>query len=125
MKHYILLTKSILVLLLISLYVTAIPGTVIKAEDNIVYSEPVSGPVGTTVSLEVIYFTPSVLSGITSNLTRVSRASIYFPDKNTLCQTAVIDTWGKLSASIVIGEYPAGKYEIWIHDETAGPLAWV
>ncbi len=115
----------IALLVLVPAIFPAVPGDSAKAEGNILTSHPVRGPVGTTVEVEGVCFTPSVLCGITSNVTRISQVDIYFPDKNTLYKTEVIDTWGKLNTTVVIDEVPAGTYQIWVHDGTAGAFAWV
>ncbi len=119
-KFVTIITKLMLVLAIIP----AFPGVSVKAEGNILTSHPVRGMVGTIVEIEGVCFTPSVLCGITSNVTRISQVDIYFPDKNTLYKTEVIDTWGKLNTTVVIDEMPAGTYQIWVHDGTAGPFAW-
>lgn len=125
MKKMTNIKKIIITLFLIIVSIPSIPGASAKSEETILYSNPSQGPVGTTVQIEGVCFTPSVLAGITSNVTRISQAQIFFPDRNSLCKTEVIDTWGKLNTTIVVDELPAGTYQIWVHDVTAGPFAWV
>jgi hypothetical protein len=99
-------------------------GNPVMANGQKVFVEPQSGAPGTEVQITGEMFYPTLVPGTISTDTSISSVQIFFPDKETPVKVATINTYGYLNSEFTIGDYPAGKYDIWVHEEIAGRSTW-
>jgi len=100
---------TLALVIILSLLLVAIPATPALAQTVTV--SPISGPVGTPVTVSGTHFTPS------------ATVQISFPDTNTYVTTTTTNNVGTFSAPVfTVGAYPAGTKMVWIRDVSTGAL---
>ncbi len=118
------LSVLLMIFLLAGLAVYRLPIDTAAAQGPYVDVQPNHGPVGTPVVVSGISFVPSVAGNTTANAT-LTFAKTYFPDKDTLIKSTLIDWYGNFETNFIIGQHPAGRQKVWVLDDSASPPRWV